>query len=176
MTVISTSNLKYYWSGGSADGVGTGTAAISLGSFRSATVVTGSVDQIFADVSGDDAASGKIYYKCIYIRNEDANAGGWITPVCWIDEQVTPTDANDVIAIGLGPTKNATAVTIANQNTAPSGVSFTTPITKGTGLALPGAPYAQNDKIDIWIRLTIAAGCAAANPAASIRVEGDSQA
>ena len=177
MTVISSANLKYYYSqgGGSSDGGATGNAAGSLGGYRSSTVVTGSVNQIFGDVSGDDAAAGKVYYRCIFVRNEDANAGGWINPYAWIDEQVTPTDANDVIAIGLDPAgKSTEAAIIANENAAPAGVSFTTPLTKAGGLALPTSPYAQNAYIAIWIRRTIGAGASAAGPAASIRVEGDS--
>jgi hypothetical protein len=140
VSVINPANLKFYYSqgGGSSDGGAAGTAAGSLGGYRSSTQVTGSVDQIFADVSGDDAAAGKDYYRCIFVRNEDASPGGWLNPTLWIDEQVSPSDANDVIAVGLDPAgKNAEAAVIANEHTPPAGVSFTTPLTKATGLALP---------------------------------------
>jgi hypothetical protein len=173
MAVISAANLKYYWSGGSADGVGVGSAAISLGSFRSATEVSGAINQIFDDISGDEAAAGHTEYRCIYFRNEDANAGGLISPVVWIDGQAAD---GETIAIGIDPAgKNATAATISPDTNPPAGVSFTSPITKATGLALPTGPYAQNDRVPIWIRRVTPGSQAASNSvSASIRVEGDS--
>ena len=91
----------------------------------------------------------------------------------WIDGQAAD---GETIAIGLDPAgKNATAATISPDTAAPAGVSFTSPVSKGTGLALPSGPYAQNDDVAIWLRRVTPSSQAASNSvSASIRVEGDS--
>lgn len=166
---IAGSSLKWYLSGGAANA----NPQASLGGARSTTAVPGGLDNLFDDVSGDEAAAGVTNYRCMYFRNEDANANGLISPVSWIDVQ---SEANDTISIGLDPAgKNGVATTIANETTAPAGVSFTTPTTKGAGLALAGSPLVQNDFQAIWVRRTTAAGAASnAADTASVRVEGDS--
>lgn len=168
---ILAANLKWYLSGGAANA----NPNASLGGARSNTVVGAGLDNLFDDVTGDEAAAGDTEYRCVYFRNEDANANGLIGPLAWIDLQTTA--VGDDISIGIDPIgKNGVATgPVADENTAPAGVVFTTPLTKSTGLALPGAPYALNDFIAIWIRRIVAAGAASdPNDQASIRVEGDS--
>jgi hypothetical protein len=167
--MVSAANLKYYLSGG----VGNSDPTASLGGVISSTEVGSSIDNVFADVSSAEALAGSVKYRCIYFKNTDADGTGLINPYLWINQVMSGADA---VAIGLdGNGKNATAVTIANENTAPAGVSFTAPTTKAGGLALPSQPYAQNDRIAIWIQRTVPASCApAANDNGSIRVEGDS--
>jgi hypothetical protein len=166
---IAGASLKYYLSGGA----GNADPNAALGGVRSTTLVGAGLNNLFDDVTGDEAAAGVVEYLCIFFRNEDANANGLIGPVAWIDVQ---SEALDTVSIGIDPAgKNAAAAVIANEAAAPAGVAFTTPITKGTGLALPGAPYAQNDFVAIWVRRTVGAGAASINPdTASVRVEGDS--
>lgn len=166
---IAAASLKYYLSGGA----GNVDPNASIGGIRSTTVVGAGIDNLFDDVTGAEAAAGDISYRCFFFRNEDANANGLIAPIAWIDVQ---SEALDTVSIGLDPAgKNAAAATPADEFTAPAGVAFTTPITKATGLALPGAPYVQNDYVAIWIRRTVGAGAASINPdTASVRVEGDS--
>lgn len=163
---INPANLKKYLSGGS----GNTDAAASLGGARSSTVVpTG----LFDTVTGDEAAAGDAEYRCFYIRNEDADADGWIDPVVWISSN-TPS-ADTTMAIGLDPAgKNGTATTIATEGDAPAGVSFSSPANKAAGLALPGAPYAQNDFCAVWVRRTVTAGAASApTDPATFSFEGD---
>jgi hypothetical protein len=168
---ISSANLKFYLSGGA----GNTDPNASLGGTRSTTQVGSGLNNLFDDVTGDEATAGDTEYRCIYFRNEDANANGLMSPLKnWIDQLTSA--AGDEIDIGLDPAgKNGTATTIANENTAPVGVSFSRPTTKSAGLDLPSAPYIQNDFVAIWIRRTVTAGAASdPNDTASIRVEGDS--
>ena len=164
---ISGANLKWYLSGGASNA----TAAASLGGARSTTTVvpTG----LFDAITGAEAAAGDTDYRCAYVRNEDSDADGWIAPVIWIDSNTPSTDTT--LAIGLDPAgKNATATTIANEDAVPAGVTFTSPSTKGTGLSLPGAPYAQNDFVAVWFRRTINVGAVSvASDPATVEHEGD---
>jgi len=168
---ISAANLKWYLSGGA----GNADPNASLGGARSTTLVGAGLNNLFDDVTGDEAAAGFTDYVCIYFRNEDANANGLLAPLkLWIDQQTTA--SGDDISIGVDPAgKNAAATTIANETTAPAGVVFSAPLTKATGIDLPGAPYAQNDYVGVWIKRVVNVGAASdPNDQASIRVEGDS--
>jgi hypothetical protein len=166
--MVSAANLKYYLSGGSSNADPTA----ALGGAISSHEVGSAIDNIFADVDSAQALAGSTKYRCIYFKNTDSDATGLYNPYLWINQVMSGADA---IAIGLDAGgKNATAVTIANENTAPAGVSFTAPTTKAGGLALPTSPYVQNDYIAIWIRRVVPSSCASsANDNGSIRIEGD---
>lgn len=167
---ISGANLKFYLSGGAANA----NPNLALGGIRSTTVVGAGLNNLFDDVSGDEALAGDIEYRCLFFRNEDADADGLMAPLkLWISGLTSA--AGDEIDIGIDPAgKNAAAATIANENTAPAGVAFTRPVTKGAGLDLPTPPYATNDFIAIWIRRTVSAAAGVdSNDVASISVEGD---
>jgi hypothetical protein len=166
--MVTAGNLKYYLSGGANNADPTA----ALGGVISSHEVGSAIDGIFADVDSAQALAGSVKYRCIYFKNTDSDATGLYNPYLWINQVMSGADA---IAIGLDPVgKNGTAVTIANENAAPAGVSFTAPTTKAGGLALPTSPYVQNDYVAVWIRRTVPASCAsAANDNGSIRVEGD---
>ena len=166
---INSANLLYYLSGGTNN---TNPNA-SLGGARSTTPVGTSINNLFDDVTGSESTAGMSDYRCFYFRNEDSDADGLMNPVIWISSN-TPSSGSEIyIGIDSGG-KNATAVTIANELTAPAGVSFSYPSTKGTALALPSQPYAQNDYVAIWVRRDIAPVTASAtSDPATIRVEGD---
>lgn len=168
---INAANLKYYLSGGA----GNADPNASLGGARSNTLVPAGINNLFDDVLGDEAAAGDIEYRCIFFRNEDADADGLMAPLkAWISGLTSA--AGDEIDIGIDPVgKNGVAAgPVANENTAPAGVAFTRPVTKAGGLDLPTPPYVQNDFIAIWIRRTVTAGAAAdANDTASVSCEGD---
>ena len=91
--------------------------------------------------------------------------------VIWIQ---TNTTANRM-ALGLGSSAvNGTEQTVANESTAPSGVTFSQPTTKGTGIALGTIPAGQHRAV--WVRRTVAAAAAANNDTYTFRVEGDTAA
>jgi len=168
---VSSANMKLYLSGGAANA----DPNAALGGARSTTLVGAGLNNIFDDVTGDEAATGDTEYRCIYFRNEDANASGLLAPLrYWIDQLTSNT--GDEIDLGIDPAgKNGVATTIANENVAPVGVSFSRPTTKAAGLDLPGTPYVQNDQVAVWIRRTVTAGASTdPNDTASIRIEGDS--
>lgn len=166
---INSANLKYYLSGGA----GNSNPDASLGGIRSTTVVGASINNLFDNVSSAEATSGDTEYRCIYFRNEDSNASGLITPILWIFSNTT--SPTTTLEIGLDPAgKNATATTIANESSAPAGVSFSAPSTKLTGISLPSGPYVQNDYVAIWVkRIVDAATATSTNDPATIRIEGD---
>jgi len=166
---VSAANLKFYLSGGT----GNTNPNASLGGARSTTVIAGTINNLFDDVTGAESTAGSVEYRCLYFRNEDSNANGLINPIAWLVSN-TPS-ATTAIYIGLDPAgKNGTATTIVNELAAPAGVSFSAPSTKGTGLTLAGTPYVQNDYAAIWLKRVVDAGTSSATTdPATLRVEGD---
>jgi hypothetical protein len=153
-------------SGGSANT----NPASSLGGIMSTSTAAGS--NLFDDVSGDEAAAGDTEYRGVYVLNNgtvDLQSG-----VVWI--QVNTPDPDTTAAIALAAEgSNATMATIANENTAPPTVTFTSPATKAAGLSIGTLTAGQ--RYGVWIRRTITAGAAAYNgDTFTIRVEGDTAA
>lgn len=148
-----------------------GTPATSLGDQVSTTAITtATLNNLFDDVSGAEAAAGDIEYRCIFVLNNHGSltlqgakvgitsqtAGGGT-----IDFGLDPAA---VSAKGLG---SAQAATIANESSAPAGVSFA-----GTEQTI--GDLAPGQVKGIWLRRTVTAGAGALNPDGVIMyVNGD---
>lgn len=147
----------------------------NLGKYATAgTLTDATLNNLFADVTGDENAASNVDYQCLFLHNNNAS----ITlqnAVAWISAE-TAGGAN--CAIGVDPTApsavgsaTAQAVTIASKNTAPSGVTFSAPTTKATGLSLGNIGAGQVKAI--WIRRTATNSAAFNNDSVTVRVEGD---
>lgn len=162
MPIIST-DIQYRLSGGAANS----NANASLGGAKSSVAVPSA---LFDDVSSAESAAGDVEYRCIYVHNNH----GSLTlqnAVLWIQTNTT----GNRIAIGVGSSAvNGTEQTVANEDTAPSGVTFSQPASKGAGIALGNIPAGQHRAV--WERRTIAASTPAANDTYTLRVEGDTAA
>ena len=167
---ITAADLEFYLSGGA----GNTNPNASLGGIISTTAIPNSSDNnLFDDVTGDEADAGDIEYRGIYFKNNH----GSLTlqnAVVWFSSNTT--SANDTLDMALpGEGLNATIETIANESTAPSGESFSAPASKGAGLSFGNIPFGQ--RYGLWLRRTVTAGAAAVNAnAATISVEGDTAA
>jgi hypothetical protein len=165
MAIVS-GDILYRLSGGASNS----SQIASLGGIMSTTTVAGT--GIFDDVASADASAGDTEYRCIYVLNNH----GTLTlqnAVIWI--QADGTGASSTIAIALaGEGANATAETVANENTAPVGESFTVPVTEGTGLSLGN--LAAGQRYAVWLRRVVTAGAAAGTDTWTLRVKGDTAA
>lgn len=160
---IITSEIQYRLSGGAANS----NANASLGGAKSSNAVPA---QFFDDVSSAESAAGDIEYRCFYVHNSNATLT-LQNAVVWIQSNTT----GNRIAIGVGTSAvNGTEQTVANEDTAPTSVTFSQPTTKGAGLSLGNIPAGQHRAV--WVRRTIAASTAAANDTYTLRVEGDTAA
>lgn len=129
-------------------GTSNASAAASLGGAESSTVAPTSR---FGTRPATDGSGGKVVYRCLYVHN--TNASLTLQGATLSVSSDTP-DASTTIAIGVGTAGvNATEQTIANETTAPTGVTF------GTTATLGNIPAGQS--IAIWERLTITAGASA---------------
>jgi len=159
---ITTTDIIYRLSGGAANS----DPLLSIGGIKSSVA---SSSTIFDDVSSVEASAGDIEYRLVYIHNAHGSLSYQAAAV-WIQAQ-TPSASTDV-AIGLAAAGlNGTETAVANENTAPAGVSFSAPSTFGAGLALGTIPAGQH--YGVWVRRTVNAGAASASDSFTLRVQGD---
>jgi hypothetical protein len=149
-------------------GAGATTGDQALGGAKSVNAVP--AGGLFDDVSGAESASGTVEYRCIYVHN---NHGSLTLQAPKIYVQTNTPSADTTIDLALGTSAtNATEQTIANETTAPTGVSWVTTATNyATGVALSDIPFGQHRAV--WVRRTVNAGAAAAADSFTLRVEGD---
>ena len=152
MSIIST-DLKYYKS--TATGVGGGG---SLGGAITATELSsGTIDDLFDSVTGDEADAGSIEYRCVYIKNTN----GLTTlrlPKIYIKTN-TPS-ANTSVEVGLGTAAvGGEEQTIANESAAPVGVTFSLADGQSNGLVFADLPPGQYKSL--WVKRIVTAGARA---------------
>lgn len=164
---------------GAAGNANTSTPAGSLGKYVSTTAVSGTaLNNLFDDISGDENAASEAEYRCVFVHN---NHGSLTlqSAVLWLSAE-TAGGANmalatDNIAASALADAGAQAAEIANEDTAPTGVSaFSAPSTKGTGLALGNIGPGQVKAF--WVRRTATNSAAINSDGGTIRVEGDTAA
>jgi hypothetical protein len=140
------------------------------GAITANEIVSADLHNVFNKVISDDALLGKTFYKCSYIKNtnvsitlEDAKA--------YILSN-TPSGTT-TMEIGLGTAAiNSSEQLIADENTAPVGVTFTA--LTGVANAVAIGNLATNSYKAIWLKLVISASTAASNSdGATIEITGD---
>lgn len=160
MPIVST-DIDYKHSGGAANI----DPAASLGGIISVNDVT--TDTLFDDVSSAEASAGDTEYRCIYVKNSHGTLTLLAAKVF-----IQANTAGNRIAIALaGEGKNGTAETVANENTAPVGETFSQPVDYAGGLAL--GDLAPGESFPVWVRRTIPAAAGAATDTFTLRVQGE---
>lgn len=115
--------------------------------------VANNANTLFDDIAVADSIAGDIEYRGIYIKNAHGSTS-MVNAVLWIDTQ---TPGADSIEIGLDAAgAGGTATTIANENTAPSSVTFSAPADPSAGLSLGTLTAGQ--AYPVWVKRTVAAG------------------
>lgn len=159
---IASTDIQYRLSGGA----GNASPAASLGGAKSTTAAGTS---IFDDVSSAEAVAGDTEYRCVYVHNAHASLT-LVGAVAWVPTN-TPS-ASTTVDVGVGTSAvNGTEQTVADENTAPSSVTFAAAATQGAGIALGDIPAGQSRAV--WLRRTITAGAGAVNDSFTLRVTGD---
>lgn len=168
--------FRYTVKTGSAGDSTAGTANGSLGKYASTTAwAGGSANDLFDDISGAENAASTVDYRGIAVLNNNG-ANALQNAVVYISAETAGGAsialATDNIAASAKGSASAQGAEIANETTAPSGVSaFSSPTSAGTGLSLGSIPVA-NVKF-FWVRRTAANTAALSNDGVTIAVTGD---
>ncbi len=167
---ITSSDIQQRLSGGGAN---TDPNA-ALGGAKSSTQITdNTLHNLFDKVTGDESAAGDTEYRCFYLHNAHATLT-WEAVKVWIGTQTPSADTS--VEIGLGTSAvNGTEQTVANESSAPSGVTFSSPSNKAGGLSIGDIPAGQHKAI--WVKRIVSAAAAAVNSDSFvINFEGDTAA
>lgn len=166
MAILASEIKVYYASGQTALSNQTGSRALSAsgGNISITEVADNTLNNLFPDITGDEAAAGVVKYSKIFVKNTNGSLT-WQNVKAWVSS-VTPGTDNE-IAIALEGS--------ANDTTPPASGNFVTPTSKATGLALSNID--SNGAKGIWVRWTVDAGATAkASEAGTMRFEGDTAA
>lgn len=140
----------------------------SIGGAKSSTVLSGN---IFDTVSSAEALAGDTEYRCVYVHNAHATLS-MLSPKAWVLSDTPASDSS--IEFGWGAAAvNSNETAIADENTAPSGVTFSAGASEGASVAL-GADIPAGQAKALWFKRIINASAAAgaSNPW-SIRLKFD---
>lgn len=100
---------------------------------------------IFDDVQPSEASAGRREYRCEYVRNNSTKT--LQDAILWTSANTPSAGTN--IRVGLGTSGiNGTEQTVADEITAPTGVTFKQADTKATGLALGDIP--PGGRVAVW--------------------------
>jgi hypothetical protein len=166
---------RYSVTTGSAGNTTAGTANGSLGKYISTTAwAGGAANDLFDDISGAENAASTVDYRCIFIYNSNA-ANAYQNAVMYLSAEVA---GGASIAIGVDTTAasalgsaTAQALTVANETTAPAGVTFSAPTTAAGGVSLGTIPVGNVRAV--WVRRTAANTAALSGDGVTLAVSGD---
>lgn len=161
---ITSADIRHLLSGGATNA----NPAASLGGVKSS--VTASLT-LYDNLSVAELAAGDVEYRCHYVKNAHSTLT-LTNAVLWINSN-TPSNLT-TLAVGLGTSAiNGTEQVVADESTAPTGVTFAAAVNKAGGIALgdlaPGASRA------VWTRRTASSGSVSVpvvDPC-TFRVEGE---
>lgn len=170
---ITATDIVWRLSGGASNTDPDAALGGAMSTVGGGVIATGVDNNVFRDVTGQEASDGDIIYRGIYVENAHGSLT-WQSVVLWVDSDTTSSD--DEIDIALADEAVGVAMeTIADEDTAPVGPTFTHPTTKGTGLSIGDIPF--SDYKGIWLRRDVDPGASAvAGNSGSIRAEGDTAA
>lgn len=176
--VASDIKFKFSTKSGAAGNSTAGNADGSLGKYISTTEITdATLHNLFDKVTGDENAASDVEYRCIFVHNAHATLT-LESAVAWLSAEVAGGAATAIAVDGVAASaigsESAQADEVANESTAPSGESFSSPTSKAAGIALGdiAAGYCRA----IWVRRTAANNAALDADGVTISVGGDTAA
>jgi len=124
---------------------------------------------LFDNVSSAEALAGDTEYRCIYVKNNHGSLTAQSVHL-WITAN-TPSSDTD-ITIGLGTSAvNGTEQTVADENTAPTGVTFSSAANEGAAISIGDLAPGQTKAV--WIKRVVNSAASAVSDSANIRVKCD---
>ena len=153
MPIVS-GDIRYNLSGGAAN---SDPDAALGGAISTTEIVDATLHNLFDVVTGAESAAGMTDYRCFYVKN---NHGSLVlqNAEVFIDTQTPSTDT--VAGIGLGTSAvGGVEQTIADELTAPAGVTFTELTGQPNSLAIGDIPAGSHKAV--WVRRVVSAGASA---------------
>jgi len=161
MAIIA-ANLAFYLTGGAGNAL----PAASLGGDISNTAFTdNTLQNLFANVTPAEALAGSVKYRALSFKNLAAETAYAV--VIYISQETTSADTTVAIAFDATGTQS-----VVDEDTAPVGLSFSTPLSLAAGIAL--GDVAASGVARVWFRRTTSAGAAQASDTGKFAVTAGS--
>jgi hypothetical protein len=149
---ISTSDLKWYYTGGDSNS----DPALSLGGVISSVQVTTGLNNIFDDVRGVISFAGGTDYRCVAFKNTHATLSLEVSSL-WISAN---TPGGDDIQIALETPTAGNVQQIATMTTAPTNLTFASADGEDKSLVATGEGSASGiiapgQWVAVWIKRTV---------------------
>jgi hypothetical protein len=165
--------------GSAGDSTAQTTQSQWLGKNVSTTVVGTGANAVYDDVNGAENTALESEYRCVFVLNKHATLA-WLNPVVYLSAEVAGgtniSIATDNIAASAKGSASAQAAQVANEDTAPTGVSaFSSPTTAATGLSL-GASLPAGFVKAVWIKRTTTNSAAVDADGVTLGFSGDTAA
>lgn len=174
---ITSGDLATRFSGGAANTNKDASLGGAMSTVGGGIWTGGTLHDLFDIVTGDENAASESEYRCVYLQNNHGSLT-YQNVKFWVSAEQA---GGATFAIALGAATDAAASAtptavgpVANENTAPSGPTFSTPTDKASGLDIGdiGAGFA----FPVWFRRTTANSAALDNDSATVSFEGDTAA
>jgi len=162
---------------GPGDSTAQADPGLSLGDFMSTTVIPETLNGLFDDVSGAENAASDVEYRCLFVYNSHATLTLQASAVWMAAEVAGGTSvaiALDATGVVSGTLATAQAQEIADEGTAPTGLTFASPTTEGAALTVGDIPAGSCQAI--WVRRTAADTAAISGDGVTLRIKGDTAA
>lgn len=157
MAIVS-GDLRLHLTGGAANA----NAALSLGGVISSVQFTdATLQNLFANVSPAEALAGSVKYRALSFKNASAEIA--YGAVVYISQETTSASTTVAIAYDSVGTQ-----VVANEDTAPTGLTFSTPLSLAAGIAL--GDVVAGGVARIWFKRTVYPGAAQASDSGKITV------
>jgi hypothetical protein len=153
---ITAADLRLYLTGGASNS----DPAASLGGVTSSVQFTdATLQNLFNNVTPAEALAGSVKYRALTFKNVSAFIA--YAAVAYLSQETTSADTTVAVAYDATGTQS-----IVNEDTAPVGLSFSTPLSLATGEAL--GDVLAGGVARVWFRRTVSAGAAQASDSGKI--------
>lgn len=162
-------------SGAAGNSTAFGGAGTSLGKYATSDDITdATANNLFPDVTGAENAVSNVDYQAIGVYNSNG-ATDWTDVTIYLSAETAggvscAVGADTTAASAIG-SAGAQLLTIANKDTAPAGVSFTTATTYAAGTNIGTIPH--GDVKGLWIRRTASNSAALSSDDVTLGIAGD---
>lgn len=141
-------------------------SSLPVGNVAPTLTIGAIANNLYDDIGKSEAFYGDIEYRCLYLHNTHS------TDTFYDIKLYLALDATgaDGLFLGVEGSPGDTAQTVVNENTAPVSVTFTNPLSYGTGVAV--SQLDAGEAVPVWIKRVVPVNTTVATPvdAASIAV------
>ena len=168
---IAASDIKLRISGSSASATDpNGSFGGAMSTVSGGIITTNVLNNDMDDITSAEASTGITIYHNYYYKNEHATLT-YISPKFYIDTQTNSGDTSVAMAL-VAEAKNVATTRLANEETVPATVVFTTPANYAGGIAIGSLDAA--DYRGIWVKYIVGSSASAVLDAYTLGIQGDS--